>query len=139
MVAVVDGRRRFRGELIGTDGEIVRIRSGEPAAADRPEVQLRLMTSAKRAGSHRRAHCRMSATQQARPKTGPRAMDQNLPGRELPDQELPDQNLPDQARDHRPRHRDAGPRANSGRKSHHFQPRDAAAAHERRAGQRKGD
>ena len=41
MVAVVDGRRRFRGELIGTDGEHVRIRSGEPGAADRPEVLLR--------------------------------------------------------------------------------------------------
>ena len=140
MVAVVDGRRRFRGELIGTDGEIVRIRSGEPTAADRPEVQLRLddvgearlvLTDALIAESLRRSKRGQKPDQEL--------SDQNLPGRELPDQELPDQNLPDQARDHRPRHRDAGPRANSGRKSHHFQPRDAAAAHERRAGQRKGD
>ncbi len=135
MVAVVDGRRRFRGELIGTDGEHVRIRSGEPTAADRPEVLLRLddvgearlvLTDALIAESLRRS------------KHGDK-LAQGLPNQGLPNQELPDQELPDQARDHRPRHRDAGQRANSGRKSHHFQPRDAAAAHERRAGQRKGD
>jgi ribosome maturation factor RimP len=130
MVAVVDGRRRFRGELIGTDGEYVRIRSGEPTAADRPEVLLRLddvgearlvLTDALIAASLRRSKHGQKSDQ------------------ELPDLELTDQELPDQARDHRPRHRDGGQRANGGRKSHHFQPRDAAAAHERRAGQRKGD
>jgi ribosome maturation factor RimP len=135
MVAVVDGRRRFRGELIGTDGEHVRIRSGEPTVADRPEVLLRLddvgearlvLTDALIAESLRRS------------KRGQKS-DHESPDQELPDQELPDQGLLDQARDHRPRHRDAGPRANGKRKSHHFQPRDAAAAHERRAGQRKGD
>ncbi len=125
MVAVVDGRRRFRGELIGTDGEHVRLRGGEPAAADRPEVLLRLdevgearlvLTDALIAESLRRS------------KHG-----------DKPDQELSDQELSDQRRDDRPRHRDAGRRANGGHKSHHLQPSDAAAAHERRAGQRKGD
>jgi len=135
MVAVVDGRRRFRGELIGTDGEHVRIRGGEPTAADRPEVLLRLddvgearlvLTDALIAESLRRS------------KRGQKP-DHELPDQEVSDQELPDQGRRDRARDQQPRHRDAGPRANSGRKLRHFQPRDAAAAHERRAGQRKGD
>jgi ribosome maturation factor RimP len=140
MVAVVDGRRRFRGELIGTDGEHVRIRSGEPAAADRPEVLLRLddvgearlvLTDALIAESLRRSKRGEKSDQE---KT-----DQELPDQGLPNQELSDQEPADKARAHRPRHRDAGQRANGGRKAHHFQPRDAAAAHERRAGQRKGD
>lgn len=37
MLAPIDGRRRFRGELAGIDGEHVRLRSGEDA-----ETQLRL-------------------------------------------------------------------------------------------------
>jgi len=129
MVAIVDGRRRFRGELIGTDGEHVRIRGGEPAAADRPEVILRLddigearlvLTDALIAESLRRSKHGQTPDQES-------------------GQEKTDQELTDKARDHRPRRRDAGQHANGGNKSHHFQPREAAAAHERRAGQRKGD
>jgi ribosome maturation factor RimP len=49
MLAPVDGRRRFRGELIGADGGSVRIRCGDPAAAESPEVSLRIedMTEAR--------------------------------------------------------------------------------------------
>lgn len=34
MLVPVDGRRRFRGELIGTEGDYVRLRSDEPPAAE---------------------------------------------------------------------------------------------------------
>jgi len=49
MQAPIDGRRRFRGELIGTAGDSVRMRCGEPDAAERPEVLLPIedMTEAK--------------------------------------------------------------------------------------------
>ena len=40
MLAPVDGRRRFRGELLGTEGECVRLRSEEVATAENPEVLL---------------------------------------------------------------------------------------------------
>jgi ribosome maturation factor RimP len=40
MVAPIDGRRRFRGDLIGTQGESVRLRRTDPAATDNPEVLL---------------------------------------------------------------------------------------------------
>jgi ribosome maturation factor RimP len=39
-LAPVDGRRRFRGDLLGTDGESVRLRRTDSAAADNPEVVL---------------------------------------------------------------------------------------------------
>ncbi len=38
----IAGRRRFRGELVGSDGECVRIRAGEPAATEHPDVLLHL-------------------------------------------------------------------------------------------------
>ena len=41
MLAPIDGRRRFRGKLVGTDGEHVRLH-GEGAAADQPDVLLRI-------------------------------------------------------------------------------------------------
>ena len=40
MQAPIDGRRRFRGELIGTDGECARIRCAEAAANENSEVLL---------------------------------------------------------------------------------------------------
>jgi ribosome maturation factor RimP len=42
MLVLVDGRRRFRGELVGTEGECVRLRSGEPASGENPEILLRI-------------------------------------------------------------------------------------------------
>jgi ribosome maturation factor RimP len=42
MLVPVDGRRRFRGELIGTEGEFVRLRSSEPAGAAPTETLLRI-------------------------------------------------------------------------------------------------
>src|SRR5277367_6068402 len=38
----IDGRRRFRGKLTGTDGDVVRMRCGDAAAAERPELSLRI-------------------------------------------------------------------------------------------------
>jgi ribosome maturation factor RimP len=40
MLAPLDGRRRFRGELIGAEGECVRLRSAEAIAAEPHEVLL---------------------------------------------------------------------------------------------------
>ena len=40
MQAPVDGRRRFRGELVGTDGAFARIRHGDGAANTNSEVLL---------------------------------------------------------------------------------------------------
>jgi ribosome maturation factor RimP len=40
MLAPIDGRRRFRGELLGTQGECVRLRFGDPGAGENPEVLL---------------------------------------------------------------------------------------------------
>ncbi len=42
MLVPIDGRRRFRGELIGTDGECVRIRRSDAAATEHLEVLLRI-------------------------------------------------------------------------------------------------
>jgi ribosome maturation factor RimP len=42
MLAPVEGRRRFRGELIGTEGECVRLRSDETAIAAAAEILLRV-------------------------------------------------------------------------------------------------
>jgi len=42
MLAPVEGRRRFRGELIGTDGERVRIRGGEANARAEPDISLQI-------------------------------------------------------------------------------------------------
>jgi ribosome maturation factor RimP len=42
MLVPVEGRRRFRGELIGTEGECVRLRSDETAAAAAAEILLRV-------------------------------------------------------------------------------------------------
>jgi ribosome maturation factor RimP len=42
MLAPIDGRRRFRGELVGAEGECVRMRCGDTAAAGHPEVLLRI-------------------------------------------------------------------------------------------------
>jgi ribosome maturation factor RimP len=38
----IDGRRRFRGELVGTDGDCVRLRCGEGAAAEQADVLLHI-------------------------------------------------------------------------------------------------
>jgi ribosome maturation factor RimP len=40
MQAPIDGRRRFRGDLLGTQGDSVRLRRTDPAAGDNPEVLL---------------------------------------------------------------------------------------------------
>jgi ribosome maturation factor RimP len=40
MLAPIDGRRRFRGELNGTEGECVRLRLSDAAAAERAEILL---------------------------------------------------------------------------------------------------
>src|SRR6516164_2941970 len=40
MLAPIDGRRRFRGDLLGTQGDSVRLRRTDPAASDNPEVLL---------------------------------------------------------------------------------------------------
>jgi ribosome maturation factor RimP len=42
MLAPIDGRRRFRGELNGTDGECVRLRRSEATAAEGADVLLRI-------------------------------------------------------------------------------------------------
>jgi ribosome maturation factor RimP len=42
MEAPVDGRKRFRGELTGTDGDCARIRRNDAAAAENPEILLRI-------------------------------------------------------------------------------------------------
>ncbi len=49
MLVPIAGRRRFRGELVGADGECVRLRCLEGAAAERTEILLRIddMTEAK--------------------------------------------------------------------------------------------
>jgi ribosome maturation factor RimP len=41
MLAPINGRRRFRGELCGTEGECVRLRTGE-AAGENAEILLRI-------------------------------------------------------------------------------------------------
>jgi len=41
MLAPIDGRKRFRGELIGTEGECVRLRRSDPAA-ENAEILLRI-------------------------------------------------------------------------------------------------
>jgi ribosome maturation factor RimP len=45
----IDGRRRFRGEIAGSDGESVRLRSVEPTAAQGSDILLRIddMTEAR--------------------------------------------------------------------------------------------
>ena len=42
MQVPIEGLRRFRGELSGAEGDSVRLRLGEPGAAERPEVLLRI-------------------------------------------------------------------------------------------------
>jgi ribosome maturation factor RimP len=42
MLVLVDGRRRFRGELAGTDGDCVRLRRSDAAAGEPLEVLLRI-------------------------------------------------------------------------------------------------
>src|SRR6202167_4397659 len=41
MLALVDGRKRFRGELLGTDGDFARLRRDDGGDAEHPEVLLR--------------------------------------------------------------------------------------------------
>ena len=40
MLAPIDGRRRFRGELIGTEGDSVRLRRTDSGAGENPEILL---------------------------------------------------------------------------------------------------
>ena len=40
MLAPIDGRRRFRGKLLGTQDDSVRLRRTDPAAGDNPEALL---------------------------------------------------------------------------------------------------
>jgi ribosome maturation factor RimP len=42
MLVPIDGRRRFRGELLGTEGEIVRLRPGDAGAEAPAEILLRI-------------------------------------------------------------------------------------------------
>jgi ribosome maturation factor RimP len=42
MLAPIDGRRRFRGELNGTEGDCVRLRTGETAGGEAAEILLRI-------------------------------------------------------------------------------------------------
>jgi ribosome maturation factor RimP len=42
MLVPVGGRRRFRGKLVGTDGDCVRIRGWDPAAPEGPDAVLRI-------------------------------------------------------------------------------------------------
>jgi ribosome maturation factor RimP len=42
MLVPVEGRRRFRGELLGTEGECVRLRCSEPAGVAPTEARLRI-------------------------------------------------------------------------------------------------
>jgi ribosome maturation factor RimP len=42
MQVPVDGRRRFRGELAGTDGECARIRRSDASPTENPEILLRI-------------------------------------------------------------------------------------------------
>jgi ribosome maturation factor RimP len=42
MLAPIDGRRRFRGELIGTEGDCARIRRTDAAANENSEMLLRI-------------------------------------------------------------------------------------------------
>jgi ribosome maturation factor RimP len=42
MLAPIGGRRRFRGELLGTDGECVRLCCGEPRTGENSETLLRI-------------------------------------------------------------------------------------------------
>ena len=46
MLAPIDGRRRFRGDLLGTQGDSVRLRRTDPAAGDNPEVLLPIVDMA---------------------------------------------------------------------------------------------
>jgi ribosome maturation factor RimP len=41
-LVLVNGRRRFRGELIGTEGECVRLRFGERDGGENPEILLQI-------------------------------------------------------------------------------------------------
>jgi ribosome maturation factor RimP len=42
MLVPIDGRRRFRGELVGTEGDSVRIRCSDAATAEHAETLLRI-------------------------------------------------------------------------------------------------
>jgi ribosome maturation factor RimP len=42
MQAPIDGRKRFRGELAGTQGECARLRRSDAAAHENPEILLRI-------------------------------------------------------------------------------------------------
>ena len=42
MLVPIDGRRRFRGELAGTDGDCVRLRRSDAAAGEHAEILLRI-------------------------------------------------------------------------------------------------
>jgi ribosome maturation factor RimP len=42
MQVLIDGRKRFRGELAGTEGECARIRRGDVAADENSEILLRI-------------------------------------------------------------------------------------------------
>ena len=62
MPAPIDGRKRFRGELIGTEGDCARIRCDD-AAADRAarNIAADRRHGGSQACAHRRAHCRIAA------------------------------------------------------------------------------
>jgi ribosome maturation factor RimP len=42
MLAPIDGRRRFRGELLGTDGDFARLRCNDSRGAENREILLRI-------------------------------------------------------------------------------------------------
>jgi ribosome maturation factor RimP len=114
MLASIDGRRRFRGELLGIEGECVRMRCGDTAAAEHLEVLLPIdgMTEARLVLTDA-----LISESLRRSKRGERLDDSH--GSE--DEE-----------------RDAA-RASRAPRSYQTRPMDLAAEQGRRAGQRKGE
>ena len=65
MLVPIDGRKRFRGELIGTEGECVRLRRSDPAADKLGNPAADRRHDGSEACSHRCARFRIAAAKQA--------------------------------------------------------------------------
>ncbi len=114
MLVPIDGRRRFRGVLMGTDGECVRIRAGEPAAPAAPEHADALLPIDDMSEARLVLTAALISESLRRSKHGDKLGDKFG-------------------------ERDARARGNGGPEPHRLQQMDAAAAQDRRADQRKGD
>ena len=114
MLAPIDGRRRFRGELLGVEGECVRMRCGDAAAAEHPKVLLPIdgMTEA-----------RLLLTDALISES----LRRSKRGEKLDDRRESDAEERDAAN------------ANGAQRSYQTKPMDLAAEQGRRAGQRKGE